>query len=73
MDLDAFEKRMKKIRKDTGLNTLQFSTEISSMTNWYGYEKGLCLPTLQSAAIVCKKLKINLEWFTHGTGKKHYK
>jgi transcriptional regulator with XRE-family HTH domain len=67
---DEFMMRAKQIRSDTGLSTRQFDEKIISMTSWYGYERGLCMPTLETADLVCNALGISLQWFVNGTGPK---
>jgi transcriptional regulator with XRE-family HTH domain len=67
---DEFQARMKQIRKDTGLTTRKFEKEIISMSSWYSYEHGKCMPGLETAYLICNTLGINLQWFVNGTGPK---
>jgi transcriptional regulator with XRE-family HTH domain len=70
LDREAFEKRLYKLRKDTGMTTRIFEEKVINMTNWYAYEKGKCLPGIDSVIIICNALNINIEWFLTGQGHK---
>lgn len=66
------KERIKKIRKESGLNQTDFGSRIgvkqSSVT---GYESGTRAPMDAIIMSICREFNVNEEWLRYGTGEMH--
>lgn len=66
--------RIKKIRKDAGLNQTEFGFEIgASRPMIASYEGGAVIPDASKRMLICEKFNVNPEWLEHGGDLDPYK
>ena len=66
--------RIKKIRKDAGLNQTEFG-EVIGATQFMvtSYETGRAVPDSARTMLICEKFNVNPEWLEHGGDVEPYK
>ena len=61
------KERIKKIRKDAGLNQTEFGSVIgATLAMITSYERGKVVPDAAKRMLICEKFKVNPEWLEHG-------
>lgn len=66
--------RIKKIRKDAGLNQTEFGAEIGATVAMVtSYERGKVVPDASKRMLICEKFNVNPEWLEHGGDAEPYK
>lgn len=61
--------RIKKIRKDAGLNQTEFGTVIGATQFLVtSYETGRSVPDQARLMLICEKFNVNPDWLENGTG-----
>jgi len=59
--------RIKKIRKDSGLNQTEFGAEIgASRPMIASYEGGSVVPDASKRMLICEKFNVNPDWLENG-------
>ena len=66
--------RIKKIRKDAGLNQTEFGEIIGATQAMItSYERGKVVPDSAKRMLICEKFNVNPEWLEHGGDAEPYK
>lgn len=66
--------RIKKVRKDSGLNQTEFGAEIgASRPMIASYEGGSVIPDASKRMLICEKFNVNPEWLENGGDLDPYK
>lgn len=61
------KERIKKIRKDAGLNQTEFGALIGATRPMIAsYEGGTVIPDASKCMLICEKFNVNPEWLEHG-------
>ena len=59
--------RIKKIRKDAGLNQTEFGAAIgATLAMITSYERGKVIPDAAKRMLICERFNVNPEWLEHG-------
>ena len=59
--------RIKKIRKDAGLNQTEFGAAIgATLAMITSYERGKVIPDASKRMLICERFNVNPEWLEHG-------
>lgn len=68
------KERIKKIRKDAGLNQTEFGSVIgATLAMITSYERGKVVPDAAKRMLICEKFNVNPEWLEHGGDLDPYK
>lgn len=66
--------RIKKIRKDAGLNQAEFGEVIGATRSMIAsYEGGKVIPDAAKRMLICEKFNVNPDWLEHGGDLDPYK
>lgn len=66
--------RLKKIRKDAGLNQTEFGNAIGATQAMVSdYETGRVIPDASKRMLICEKFNVNLDWLECGGDQEPYK
>ena len=66
--------RIKKIRKDAGLNQTEFGATIGATVAMItSYERGKVIPDAAKRMLICEKFNVNPEWLENGGDLEPYK
>lgn len=62
------KERIKKIRKDAGMNQTEFGDALGGLTQAMitSYETGRVIPDAAKRMLICEKFNVNPEWLEHG-------
>lgn len=68
------QERIKKIRKDAGLNQTEFGEVIGATRAMIAvYETGRVVPDAAKRMLICEKFNVNPDWLEHGGDVEPYK
>lgn len=66
--------RIKKVRKDAGLNQTEFGQVIGASRDAVAtYEAGRVIPDSSKRMLICEKFNVNPDWLEHGGDVEPYK
>lgn len=65
--------RIKKIRKDAGLNQTEFGNRIgATLAMITSYERGKVVPDAAKRMLICEKFNVNPDWLENGGDQEPY-